>query len=172
MVTQVTQTDGDVRKEICPMCENSFEYGKCCDLCQQWYHFECETLSEDDIERFQDTILQYNCISCTYDTQCESINDSILYTRSGVTEIGEGTYPKTLDSDTNHLNIRTPTEAYKTRHNEQMKLTDSGAEVIGPTQIQIKGTSFDQNCVSGTETLMENAKPHDRVVDYPHGLGK
>ena len=103
-VTQVTQTDGGERKEICPICENSVEYGICCDLCQQWYHFECETLYEDDIERFQDTDLQYNCIFCTYDTQCESINHSILYTRSGVTEIGVETYPKTLDGGTNHLN--------------------------------------------------------------------
>ena len=60
----------------------------------------------------------------------------------------------------------------RTLLNEQMKLTDSGAEVIGSTQIQIKGTSFDQNCDSGIETLMENVKPHDWVVDYPHGLGK
>ena len=53
-----------------------------------------------------------------------------------------------------------------------MKLTDPGAEVKGAKQIQTKGTSFDQNCDSGTETLMENAKPHDRVVDYSHDLGK
>ena len=171
-VTAVTQSDDEGRKEICPMCKNSVEYGICCDLCQQWYHFECETLSEDDIERFQDTDLQYNCISCTYDTQCESINDSVLYTRSGVTEIGEETYLKTLDGDINHLNTQTPTEAYKTRHNETMILTDPGAEVKGAKQIQTKGTSFDQNCDSGTETLMENAKPHDRVVDYSHDLGK
>ena len=61
---------------------------------------------------------------------------------------------------------------YKSWHNEQIKLTDSGAEVIGSTQIQIKATCFDQNCDSGIETLMENAKPYERVVNYPHGLGK
>ena len=73
----------------------------------------------------------YDTLSCTYDAQCESIIDSILYTRSGVTEVGDETYPKTLDGDTNHLNTQTPTEAYKIRHNEQMKSTDSGAEVKG-----------------------------------------
>ena len=67
---------------------------------------------------------------------------SILYTRSGVTEICDESYPKTLDGNTNHLNTQTPTEAYKIRHNEQMKSTDSGAEVIDSKQIQIKGTSF------------------------------
>ena len=59
---------------------------------------------------------------------------------------------KTLVGDTNHLNTQTLTEAYKIRHNEQMKSTDSGAEVIGSKQIQI-----DRNCDVYTETLIENA---------------
>ena len=33
-VTLVAQTDDGELKEICPMCENSVEYGICCDLCQ------------------------------------------------------------------------------------------------------------------------------------------
>ena len=82
---------------ICPACDAAVEQGICCDLCSRWYHFECETLSDVEIEKFHETDLQYFCISCTYENQCQTLNDSILYSQSGVAEVGEETHPKTLD---------------------------------------------------------------------------
>ena len=95
------------QNEICPMCEIGVEYGICCDLCLKWYHFQCESLDDNAIENFQDADVQYFCISCTYDNQCETLNDSILYTQNGVTEAGEETYPKTLDRSTDHPSPQT-----------------------------------------------------------------
>ena len=57
--SQNMQLNIEEQNEICPMCEIGMEYGICCDLCLKWYHFQCESLADNAIEKFQDTVVQY-----------------------------------------------------------------------------------------------------------------
>ena len=63
-VQGILELNGDEQNVLCPMCDNGVDEDICCDLCQKWYHYQCESVSDDDIEIFRDTALQFMCISC------------------------------------------------------------------------------------------------------------
>ena len=127
------------------MCDKSVEYGICCDLCQKWYHFKCVSLSDDDIEKFQDTDLQYMCISCSYENRCQMLDDSILYTQTGIAEVGEETHPKTLDRSIGHFNDHTLPRYPVRADDEPYKFSNLG--VVSPSQRQAESNNTKQSCI-------------------------
>ena len=55
--------------------------GILCDSCKNWFHFECETLTVDDVGRY-DCSDPYYCLSCTHDGKPDDISDLIMLERN------------------------------------------------------------------------------------------
>ena len=166
---------------ICPACDTGVEQGICCDLCLRWFHFDCETLSDTDIEKLHDTDLQYFCISSTYDKQCAVLNDSILYTQSGVTEAGEETYPKTLDLDICPINpqnsLLSPSASSNDITETNVKMIDLSSHVASSKTNSIQRTDALNSVASGSkhpnDRLSQNAygPKYDKISEQPNGTG-
>ena len=145
-VQGILESNGDEQNVLCPMCDNGVEEGICCDLCQKWYHYQCESVSDDDIERFRDTDLQFMCNSCYYENQCQLLNDSIMFTQTGISEAGEETCPKTVDLSMHHRNAQTIVRSTARISDEPDRLTN--LDVVGSNQRQGTCDKTEQSCIS------------------------
>ncbi|CAG2196132.1 unnamed protein product [Mytilus edulis] len=64
-----TQTEDKNSQVICPKCENPVENeGIACDSCDNWYHYVCSNIKEDDLKHYEGS-----------DFHCQQCNDDLLY---------------------------------------------------------------------------------------------
>ena len=150
--SRAIESDPADQNEICPMCDEGVEDGICCDRCLKWYHFPCESLSDSDIDRFRDTDMQYLCISCGYENQCQLLNDSILFTRPDICESDEITHPKTLDCSIDH------SETHTSSGPQPGIMPNSAActpESFNVTQKQSSGEFAKQSCTPSIKPTTE-----------------
>ncbi|CAG2256494.1 unnamed protein product [Mytilus edulis] len=64
-----TQTEDKNSQVICPKCEIPVENeGIACDSCDNWYHYVCSNIKEDDLKHYEGS-----------DFHCQQCNDDLLY---------------------------------------------------------------------------------------------
>ena len=55
----------DTPTEDCPTCNIPVDdEGVECEVCEQWYHYKCEVLSDDETQMLENTNKQYTCKAC------------------------------------------------------------------------------------------------------------
>ena len=55
----------DLCHEICPTCDAHVQdEGIICDVCNQWWHYQCENLSKAEIREAEEESKEYTCRSC------------------------------------------------------------------------------------------------------------
>ena len=116
---------------LCPACDETVEIGICCDQCQTWYHFHCETLDEADIIKIDETDCPYFSISCVYDGQCQTFDDSMLtHSLHNITDLVEETQHKTFNQSLNNLGAGTQTKTTDTIHNTTTKVLQKQTQAV------------------------------------------
>ena len=117
----------------------------------------------------------------TYDKQCAVLNDSILYTQSGVTEAGEETYLKTLDLDICPINpqnsLLSPSASSNDITETNVKMIDLSSHVASSKTNSIQRTDALNSVASGSkhpnDRLSQNAygPKYDKRSEQPNGTG-
>ena len=52
--------------DLCPTCNKEVEHrGVQCDICAAWYHYQCELLAAEEINRIEGENSRYSCKSCS-----------------------------------------------------------------------------------------------------------
>ena len=76
----VSLSEGDPAP--CPSCNRQVDINNIlCDSWENWFHFECEALTADDVGRY-DCSDPYYCLSCTHDGKPDDISDLIMLERN------------------------------------------------------------------------------------------
>ena len=76
--------------------------------------------------------LQFMCNSCYYENQCQLLNDSIMFTQTGISEAGEETCPKKVDLSMHQRNAQTIVRSTARISYEPDRLTN--LDVVGSNQ--------------------------------------
>ena len=115
------------------------------------------------LKNFKTQLCSIFCISYTYDNQCETFNDSILYTQSGITEAGEENHPKTLDQSTDHPKPQTPLKS------SDVSNVDESCDLylVNITQGPASNKNTEQTCIPNEkcETNGSRHKPRGKLQD-------
>lgn len=60
---------------VCPSCMQITEENVFCSRCENWFHFECEQIPENERIKFGEIGHAYSCIACVFESRCEAPDD-------------------------------------------------------------------------------------------------
>ena len=66
---------GSIESSVCYSCQKVTEDNVFCTRCESWFRFECEQIHEKARENFGGINHDYTCLTCTYESNCESQDD-------------------------------------------------------------------------------------------------
>ena len=150
----VNLTESAEALDYCPWCKERVGEGICCDQCLQWYHFNCENLSEPEFDNIQSDQPFY-CKSCQLENST-LVSDSLIQEdlRNDKTDLKEASPDKTLGrSDTHSTGILKGDSAQET-HNHQIAVE---ADAVSSSQKQT------------VDVIHHDAPPGPDGI-YPHPL--
>ena len=64
-----------IESSVCYSCLKVTEDNVFCTRCESWFHFECEQIHEQARANFGGINHDYTCLTCTYESNCESQDD-------------------------------------------------------------------------------------------------
>ncbi|CAC5424940.1 unnamed protein product [Mytilus coruscus] len=122
-ISYVPQRPEKEDDELCPNCEKAVQTeGIACDNCNNWYHYECVGLTEDNINSFQ-----------KLEFPCDQRNDDLLYL--GATNISQ---PKENDQETENNTSGSIQWSSKKLHYRKRKNGKNNTSGTKSTNIQRK----------------------------------
>ena len=140
--------------DYCPWCKERVGDGICCDQCLQWYHFNCENLSEPDFDNIQSD-QPFFCKSCQLENST-LLSESLIQgdLRNDEADLKEASPDTTLGrSDTHATGILNDVSAQQ-RHNHQVAVE---ADAVPSSQKQT------------VDVIHHDAPPGPDGI-YPHPL--
>lgn len=136
----------------CGICETDYtgERDIACDICNQWLHFACENLSEQEFIFLQKTPLSYMCYRCLYKDSTYNFDIALCVQRLSAAA-SQNLFDEAVRLERIFLRYEPPqvvsVDSVGLYHNlvqDQQATNLLGSRWSGPTPISVKG---DGNCL-------------------------
>ncbi|CAC5425418.1 unnamed protein product [Mytilus coruscus] len=134
---QKLKTEDKNNQVICPKCETQVENeGIACDSCDNWYHYMCLNIKEDDLKLYEGS-----------DFHCQQCNDDLLYTEQTNIQIERNDNPNEGKTSIDLELPCTYTDQQNEEENEDYTVPKQSFYELGNQQAQIGTTIINSSSI-------------------------